>query len=180
MAMTLDDIFIPTCQQILTSSKALLDKAQAQITNQSLQETEVVNARLIDDMWPLANQIQSLWVHSAYAAEQVKTGEFRPNIRDIPDSLSAMQATLDRTLNSLAAIEAGELEAIANEPLNFIIGGKVRFSFTVQHFLLSFSMPNMHFHATTAYGILRQKGVALGKFDYLGNMRTQPISPAFP
>jgi hypothetical protein len=43
--------------------------------------------------------------------------------------------------------------------------------FTAENFLLSFSLPNFYFHATTAYDILRWKGVKLGKTDFLGAMR---------
>ena len=43
--------------------------------------------------------------------------------------------------------------------------------FTVENFLLSFSTPNLHFHASTAYGILRAKGAPLGKRDYMGALR---------
>ena len=43
--------------------------------------------------------------------------------------------------------------------------------FVAEDFLMSFSIPNMHFHASTAYGMLRAKGVAIGKRDYLGQMR---------
>jgi hypothetical protein len=43
--------------------------------------------------------------------------------------------------------------------------------FVAEGFLLSFSLPNFHFHATTAYDILRSKGVPLGKRDYLGKLR---------
>jgi hypothetical protein len=46
-----------------------------------------------------------------------------------------------------------------------------RLPFTAEEFLLSFSLPNFHFHATTAYDILRSKGVPLGKRDYLGALR---------
>jgi hypothetical protein len=43
--------------------------------------------------------------------------------------------------------------------------------FTTEGFLLSFSLPNVHFHAATTYAILRHLGVTLGKLDYLGDMR---------
>jgi hypothetical protein len=59
-------------------------------------------------------------------------------------------------------------------PMRFEIGEK-RLAFTAEDFLLSFSQPNFYFHATTAYGILRAKGVKVGKLDYLGKLRlTQP------
>jgi hypothetical protein len=47
-------------------------------------------------------------------------------------------------------------------------------AFTSETFLLSFSMPNFHFHAVTAYNILRSRGVPLGKRDYEGRLRTRP------
>jgi hypothetical protein len=43
--------------------------------------------------------------------------------------------------------------------------------FTAENFLMSFSLPNFYFHATTAYDILRSKGVPLGKRDYMGRMK---------
>jgi len=46
----------------------------------------------------------------------------------------------------------------------------LRIPFTAEGFLLSFSLPNFYFHATTAYAILRHKGVSLGKRDFLGKM----------
>ena len=49
--------------------------------------------------------------------------------------------------------------------------GEMKMPFTAEGFLLSFSIPNLHFHATTAYDILRMKGVPLGKRDYMGQPR---------
>jgi uncharacterized protein len=49
--------------------------------------------------------------------------------------------------------------------------GNLKMPFVAEGFLLSFSIPNLHFHATTAYDILRMKGVPLGKRDYLGQLR---------
>jgi hypothetical protein len=49
--------------------------------------------------------------------------------------------------------------------------GETKLPFTAEGFLMSFSLPNLHFHATTAYDILRTKAVPLGKRDYMGPMR---------
>jgi hypothetical protein len=46
-------------------------------------------------------------------------------------------------------------------------------AFTSETFLLSFSLPNFHFHAVTAYDILRARGVPIGKRDYEGQLRTR-------
>ena len=49
--------------------------------------------------------------------------------------------------------------------------GERRMDFTAEEFLLSFSQPNFYFHATTAYDILRFKGLPIGKRDYTGRVR---------
>ena len=126
-------------------------------------------------MWPLANQIHSMWVHSAYAIDQVRAGEFKPNVQDIPTSWDEMNAMIEKALSSLDALREGELDEIANNTVYFVVGGKPMFQFELQNFLLSFSMPNVHFHATTAYDILRMEGVEIGKFDFLGSMRNDPF-----
>lgn len=172
MSITLDQVFIPACQQILASTTKVIEKAQRYEKELELADNSLLSARLADDMWPLANQIQSLWVHSAYAVEQVKTGVFKPNIQNIPSNWEEMRSMLFQAQSSLNMLVEGELDAIANNTVAFVIGGETRFKFTVQNFLLSFSMPNVHFHATTTYAILRNQGLGLGKFDYLGQMRT--------
>ena len=63
-----------------------------------------------------------------------------------------------------------EINALEGRDMVFKLGER-QMPFTVPGFLMSFSIPNLHFHATTAYDILRQVGVPLGKRDYLGAMR---------
>jgi len=64
-----------------------------------------------------------------------------------------------------------ELEELADRPVVFSIGDKFRLDFVARDFLLSFSQPNLYFHATTTYGIMRMQGVPLGKRDFLGTLR---------
>jgi hypothetical protein len=67
--------------------------------------------------------------------------------------------------HSLGAIDALEGGEVVFQIRDF------KMPFTAEGFLMSFSLPNFHFHATTAYDILRSKGVPLGKRDYMGQMR---------
>ncbi len=68
------------------------------------------------------------------------------------------------------AVAPDELDALSRREVLFEAGGRRRL-FTAAEFVLSFSIPNLHFHAATAYDILRLKGVPLGKLDYLGMPR---------
>ena len=171
MALSLYQAFVPSCQQILGALNGVLAKGEAFAAEQGISEEEMLGARLAEDMWNLPWHARSGWVHSAYALEQVKTGEFTPDFTEIPDSWDGMRAQVQKALDHLAMVSADDLEAIADNSVHFVLGGKRLMEFTVQDFLLSFSIPNVMFHATTAYGILRMKGVPLGKRDFMGAPR---------
>ena len=65
---------------------------------------------------------------------------------------------------------ADEVNGIEGRDVIFSVGDR-KIPFKAEGFLMSFSLPNFYFHATTAYDILRKKGVPLGKRDFLGKMR---------
>ena len=121
-------------------------------------------------MLPFAYQVKSCWVHSAQAVEGVRLGAFQPHMEPPPDSFAGLSEKLGEARAKLEAVDLTELDTIADNDMVFSIGDKLRMDFTVRDFLLGFSVPNFHFHATTAYGILRMKGVAVGKRDYLGRL----------
>jgi hypothetical protein len=131
---------------------------------------QVVETRLYPDMLPFRFQIQSVAHHSVGAIEGVTSGVFRPP-SNLPNSDYA-------GLQALIASARETLEKKAPETINALEGTDVLFEirntklpFTAAGFLLSFSLPNFYFHATTAYDILRTKGVPLGKRDFMGQMR---------
>ena len=73
---------------------------------------------------------------------------------------------------ALEAFTPDEVNGCAGKVLDLQIGPR-RLAFTPETFILSFSLPNFHFHAVTAYNILRTRGVPLGKRDYEGRLRTR-------
>ena len=83
-----------------------------------------------------------------------------------------MRERLDGAIAYLTALRIAEVDNFVGKPMRFEIGDK-KLTFMGEEFLLSFSQPNFYFHATTAYGILRHKGVKVGKLDYLGALRFQ-------
>lgn len=174
MTVTLDKVFVPACLQMLGSVSGVLHKAQAHAEKHGISEQELLEARLINTMWPLLRQIQALWTHSIYAIEEAKAGAFHPSVKGTPTTWDEMVSFIAKIKSDLNALEEGELDAIADQSVYFMFGEERRFKFTAQNFLLSFSLPNIHFHTATAFGILRMKGVDIGKFDFLGNMRMDP------
>ena len=168
MPVTLHDAFVPTAQQILAGMAKLVDKAEGYASDSGFDDAELIEAKLAENMWTLPWHVRACWVHSGYAINLYKTGEFTPDFTDIPDSWVAMRAMIADAQSQLDAITPEELEAVAGETVGFILGGKRLMEMTGQNFLLSFNQPNFFFHATTFYDILRMKGMPLGKMDFMG------------
>lgn len=167
MPLTLSEALIPSYRQILGGLRQMIDKAEAFVDEQGIEHSELLEAKLADDMWPLPYHIRSAWVHSKLALELAPTGEFSPDFTDIPQDWNAMRAMIDDALAALDTVTAEALERIAEDQVFFVLGGKKLMEFKGQDFLLSFSQPNFYFHATTFYDILRMKGLQLTKRDYL-------------
>ncbi len=171
MAITLYDAFVPSCQQILGGLANLVDKGEAHAKEHGLEDAELIEATLAETMWTLPWHVRACWVHSAYTFGQLPTGEFTPDFTDVPDSWDSMRAMVGDAQAKLAEVNADDVEALADKTIGFVLGGKRLMEFTGQDFLLSFNQPNFYFHATTFYDILRHKGVALGKRDFMGAPR---------
>ena len=171
MSISLYNAFVPSCQQLLGGLYILIDKGEAHVKEHGLSDADLIEAKLAEDMWTLPWHVRACWMHSAYTFGQMKGGEFTPDFTSVPDSWDSMRAMVKDALDILAALTEDEVEALADQTIGFVLGGKRLMEFTGQNFLLSFNQPNFYFHATTFYDILRMKGVALGKRDYLGTPR---------
>jgi uncharacterized protein len=170
MSFSLYAATIPSWQQILAAVSGLLDKAEAFCSEKGIAPHDIIQARLAQDMLPFAYQVKSTAVHSLGAIEGVRRGVFSPDMTPPPESFAALKARIAATLATLAVIEAAEIDAFIGRDMRFAFGDR-RIDFTAENFLLSFSQPNFYFHATTAYDILRWKGVPLGKRDFTGKLR---------
>ena len=173
MTFSLYDATVPAWQQMLDSVTGLLDKAEAHCAQHGIAAAELIEARLAADMLPLGYQVKSTVVHSAGAIRGLRLGVFSPDRSPWPDSFAGLHELVAAAREELAALAPAELDAFLGRDMRFEIGTRYRLDFTAEHFLMSFSLPNFYFHATTAYDILRAKGLAIGKVDYLGRMRTR-------
>ena len=170
MPISLHDAFVPSARQTVGAMQALLTKAEAWIADGGPSEADVVGGRLHETMLPFAFQIKSVAHHSLGAIEAVRVGVFDATGGEMPTTLAGMKDLLARTDTGLAAVSAEEMEGFIGKDTAFDLRG-MKIPFTGENFLLSFSQPNLYFHATTAYDILRAKGMALGKRDFLGQLR---------
>lgn len=168
MAINLYDVTVASSIQIVGAVAGVLQKGLEHLGE--TQANELLSYRLTDDMLPMAFQLNSVRHHSLGAVQGMQAGVFEP-----PPSLPAMnyvefQAFIAETLESLKSISAGDVNELEGKPMLFKMGD-FEVPFVCENFSLSFSVPNLMFHATTVYDMLRMKGVVLGKQDYLGQMR---------
>jgi hypothetical protein len=170
MSLSLYHATIPTFIQILGAVSGLLDKAEAFCVEHSLPPADLIAARLADDMRPFAFQVKCAAQHSFGAIEGVRSGTFALDISPPPSDFAGLRGCVADAIEGLEGVGYSELDAYIGKPVRFQ-GGLTRLDFVAEEMLLSFAQPNFHFHATTAYDILRWKGLPLGKRDFLGRMR---------
>ena len=172
MSVTLYAAVVPTYLQMLGSVAGLIGKAEAHCAGTGTLPAAILDARLADDMLPFAYQVKSVAAHSIGAIEGVRRGEFNPDRTTPPDSFAGLAKRIAEAQVQLAAIDPAEIDGFAGKPVDFA-AGDFRVPFVAEDFLLSFAQPNFYFHVTTTYAILRSRGVAIGKRDFLGAPRTR-------
>jgi hypothetical protein len=170
MAISLYSATVPTFLQILPSVSALCDKGAQWCEEKGLDESELVQARLAEDMWPFAMQVRSTWLHSADAIEGARKGETAPDFSEPPGTFAQLKARVEEAIGRLEAVTPEAVDGLVGRDTCFRIGER-RMDFTAENYLLSFALPNFFFHATAAYAILRSRGLPLGKRDFLGGLR---------
>ena len=171
MRTSLYDLSVPTFLQTVRSVGGFLDRAATHFSNTGVDPDNFVNTRLFDDMAPFHFQIEAACHHSVWGVEALKTGAFTPPALVGPVPFTDLQAMIGKAETALEALVPEEINYCAGKHLDLQIGPR-RLAFTSETFILSFSLPNLHFHAVTAYNILRSRGVPLGKRDYEGRLRT--------
>jgi hypothetical protein len=162
---------VPGFIAMLINIQSWLDIAAA-----SGREGELVEAKLAEDMLPLARQIQ-IASDAAKGAAARLTGTEPPAMPDTESTFAELKARCDKTIAYLESIDPAAFDAGADREvkITFPNGGGVSFDATT--FLTGFAVPNFYFHATTAYAILRAKGVELGKQNYLAHLAPYMFAP---
>jgi len=172
MRTSLYDLSVPTFLQTVRSIAGFLGRAAKHFSNTGVDPDNFVHTRLFDDMAPFHFQIEAAWHHSVWGVETLRTGAFTPPALVGPVPFIDLQAMIGKAEKALEAFIPEEINECAGKRLDLHIGPR-RLAFTPENFILSFSLPNFHFHAVTAYDILRSRGVPLGKSDYEGRLRTR-------
>ncbi len=170
MSISLYDASVASYLQIVPAVSAMLNKAAEHFTAKGENLDQLLETRLHPDMLPLRFQLLSVAHHSIDVIDAIRGGVFGPGGYDATLSFTAVQQRLETAAKDLAALDADEVNKLSGAPMAFVMGD-LNLPFTAENFVLSFSLPNLYFHAATAYDILRHQGLPLGKKDFLGKLR---------
>ena len=170
MSISLYDASVLSYLQTVRAVAKILTLAEQAASENILDLESTLNFQLRDDMLPFSFQVISVWHHSLGALEGIKAGLFEPPPKIADITWVTLQDLLTKAENYLLEQDPETINALMGKDMVFRVG-KREMPFTTDSFLLTFSLPNVHFHAATTYAMLRHLGVPLGKLDYLGEMR---------
>ena len=157
---------VPICVRTLTNLAAILEKATAHAEARKIDPAALLTARLFPDMLPFTKQIQ-LATDSASGGVARLAGTEILAIEHDETSLAALVARVRRTIQFLESIKPEQIDGSEDKTVSWQSRSSAK-TMLGQPYLMNHILPNVFFHVTTAYNILRHNGVELGKMDYLG------------
>jgi hypothetical protein len=166
MSITLSAASLPVFQTALSNLLHCLEKAEASAAMRQFAPDVLCSARLAPDMLPFTAQIR-------IACDVAKNGAARlagieaPRFEDNETTLGELKARISKTLDWLATVPAERIDGREDADITFPVGREKTRTMKGQAYLLHWALPNVFFHVTTAYALLRHNGVELGKADFL-------------
>ena len=165
--MEMYDLSVSLFKKKLSILFAILQRTSQQISNCGLNSEDILNAQLVSDMWNFTRQVQMTTDYIKNGVARLARTKFE-TFEDNEKSLSELQARLIKTISCLNGVTREQINEAENRIVEIEIR-KTKFEFTGSDFLQNFVTPNVYFHLSIAYAILRAKNIDLGKVDYLGH-----------
>jgi len=167
MTISMYQASIPVLTKVLGNLAGILEKAEAHAVTKKIDPAVFIQARLYPDMYPLVRQIQIATDVAKGGAARL-AGQTPPPFADTETSFTELQTRIAKTIAFLQTFTPGQIDGSEENTVTLPVGGREK-TFAGLLYLLEFVLPNVYFHTTTAYAILRHGGVDLGKADFLGS-----------
>lgn len=158
---------VPRLANLLENLSKMLDKAQADVDAGRLEMPALMDYRLAPDMYPFAKQVQIACDKARSVVARLARMEV-PHYVDDERTLAELKLRIAKTVDFIRSVPPDRIDGTEDDEIVLPVTGKET-RYTGLQLLLGHSMPNVFFHTVTAYNILRQNGVAVGKRDFLGN-----------
>ena len=171
MAVSMYTVSIPVFIQHLNGLNTVLDKAATWGAARKVNESDLLNMRLSPDMFNLARQARAATDHAANAAARL-SGKEPLKFANDETTIPQLKDRIAKTMDYLKSIKQTEIDGSETKDISITFQSGQTRQFTGQSLLLGNSLPNFFFHTTTAYDIVRQCGVEIGKRDFMGTPPT--------
>jgi hypothetical protein len=166
MSISMSSASVPILTSMLGNLDHMLKIAQAHADAKKYDAANLLTFRLYPDMLPLTRQV-------LIACDSAKNGIARlsgvdaPKFEDNESTIAQLQARIQKTLDYLNSVPAAALDGTEEKAITFPVGKEATRTMKGEAYLKHWMLPNLFFHVTTAYAMLRHNGVELGKSDYL-------------
>ena len=167
MTVSMYKISVPIFVQFLTALGVVLDKAAAHCESKKIDPSALLNARLFPDMFPLVRQVRAATDHAVNATARLAGAEPLA-FANTETSFTELGARLTKAIDFVKGFKASQIDGSEDKAIKITFPSGATREFTGQSLLLTNALPNFYFHCTTAYDILRQCGIELGKRDFMG------------
>ena len=166
MTISMYQASVPSLIRSLNNLAAILEKGAAHAEAKNIDPSVLISSRLYPDMFPLSRQVQVASDIARRGAARLAESE-APSIEDNETTFPELIARLQKTTSYLETLTPDLIDGSEEKSISLPVG-KETMTFKGMPYLLYFVLPNVYFHVTTAYDILRHCGVELGKIDFLG------------
>jgi hypothetical protein len=171
MTVSMYTVSIPVFIQHLNGLNTVLEKAATWAAARKVNETDLLDMRLSPDMFNLARQVRAATDHAANATARL-SGKEPLKFANDETTITQLKDRIAKTIDYLKSIKQTEIDGTETKDISITFPSGQTRQFTGQSLLLGNSLPNFYFHTTTAYDIVRQCGVEIGKRDFMGTPPT--------
>jgi hypothetical protein len=158
---------VPVFVRLLKNLNSFIDKAVVYADGKKIEHNTLLTARLAPDMLHFIKQVQ-IATDNAKGCVARLAGIEVPKYEDNETTFADLKARLAKTITFLESIKPEQINGSEDKDIELNFGPEHKLQFKGLNYLLNFASFNVFFHVTTAYGILRNNGVDVGKRDFIG------------
>lgn len=166
MSMTPSSIAIAAADQMYAGLEGIVKKAAAAAKAKGVEDEVFLNWRIAPDMFPLARQIRIATELPVRGLSRIAGAEM-PSFADDEATFDDFLGRIEKSKKLVHGLDASAIDAEPDAPVTFPAGGGNEMTLPRRAYLQNFILPNLYFHVTATYLILRHLGVDVGKRDYL-------------
>ncbi len=167
MTISMYQVSVPRLANILGNLSNILDKAQDHIDERNLDVAALMNYRLALDMYPFSKQVQ-ITCDKTRSVVALLAGLEVPYYEDNEQTLTELKVRIAKTIAFIQSVPPEQIDGTEDDDIVLMVT-RQETHYKGMQLLLGHSLPNVYFHAVTAYNILRHNGIEVGKRDFLGD-----------